>query len=149
MLISPLAILNASGISSKLVALSIFPNLVSLSLSGNKFPFSSFASVIVLNLYNLNIFSSFPGLSCVKITGEPNFTLTNIAIIRYNHEKTIIAIKLHIKSNGLFIYFSYGPYGLCFIFSITNSSILLEATLYYFNNSILLFYCHFIITRQA
>ena len=36
-----------------------------------------------------------------------------------------------------------------FIFSITNSSILLEATLYYFNNSILLFYCHFIITRQA
>ena len=130
-LISPLIILNASGNSSKLVDLSNFPNFVSRLLSGNKLPSLSLLSVIVLNLYSLNNLSFFPGLYWVNRIGDPNFTLTKIATIKYNHEKHTTAPKAQIKSNGLFTYFSYTPYGLCFFTCITasftqNSSLLLQ-----------------------
>ena len=95
-----------SGSSSKLVDLNIFPNLVSLSSSGRKLPFPSFLSVIVRNLYNVNIFPLNPGLSCLKITGVPNFILTKIAVIKITGDKTINAIKAQIQSCGRFIYFS-------------------------------------------
>ena len=103
MLMSPFSMFTSSGNSSKLVLLSTLPNFVSLSESGSKFPFSSFLSVIVLNLYSVNIFSSFPGRCCLNIIGLPSFILTSIATTSNTGDKTISAIKLNIKSNILFI----------------------------------------------
>src|SRR5699024_606461 len=83
-LISPFKIFQSSGNSSKLDALKVLPNLVSLSESDNNSPLLSTASLIDRNLYNVNIFSSLPGLSCLNITGDPNFFL----ITKFNTRKT-------------------------------------------------------------
>ena len=104
---SPFNILISSGNSSNDVDLNFLPNEVSLTSSGNRFPSLSFSSVIVLNLYNLNIFSFLPGLSCVNKTGDPNFILTRIAVIIIIGDKTIIANNAHKKSCGLFINLLY------------------------------------------
>ena len=91
-----------------------FPNFVSLYSSGNRFPSISLLSVIVLNLYSVNIFSFFPGLFCLNIIVLPRFILTNIPIIIINGINTINAIRLNIKSNIRFMYFAYimfSPFG--------------------------------------
>ena len=106
-LISPFKILKSSGSSSRLVDLNSFPNLVSLISSGNKLPCSSLASVIVLNLYNVKIFSFNPGLFCLKMTGAPSFILTNNATISKTGLRIIIANNDKIKSSNLLIYFRY------------------------------------------
>lgn len=100
-LISPSKILKSSGNSSSEVFLNKAPNFVSLTLSGNNSPLVSRASVIVLNLYKVKIFSFFPGLSCLKITGLPSFIFTNPAVTNSTGLNTIIPPKAHTKSNGL------------------------------------------------
>src|SRR5690606_14910854 len=83
------------------VLLKNLPNLISLSLSGNRFPFSSVLFVIVRNLYILKIFSFLPGRACLNITGEPSLNFTKMAIRIINGNNNIIAIKDTIKSNTL------------------------------------------------
>ena len=85
--IVPFNMLNTSGNSSRLVFLSHFPNFVNLISSGRSSPFLSLSSVIVLNLYILNIVSfpsnpTKPGLSCLNKTGVPNLILTRSATLR-------------------------------------------------------------------
>ena len=89
---------NASGNSSKDVDLNHLPNDVNLTSSDNRFPFSSFSSVIVLNLYNSNTSPFLPGLFCLKITGLPSFSFTNNATVKYIGEKTVKAPIEHTTS---------------------------------------------------
>ena len=103
---SPLAIQNSSGNSSKLVLLSFLPKFVRRSSSGNKLPASSRLSVIVRNLYILNILPFNPGRCCLKITGEPSLILTSTAIKTKTGDKTMIAMTERIRSCRRFMYFS-------------------------------------------
>ena len=107
MLISPFSIFHSSGSSSRLVERRNLPNLVNLSLSDNNSPNLSFLSIIVLNLYIVNIFSFNPGLCCLNIIGLPSLTLTNIATISITGPNIISAIKDNMKSKILLIYFLY------------------------------------------
>ena len=107
MLISPFKILNSSGNSSKLVERKNFPNFVSLTSSGSSSPFSSRSSVIVRNLYILNIFSSFPGRGCLNSTGLPSFTRTSTATTAMIGDRTVIASKDNKKSIHRLTYFLY------------------------------------------
>ena len=106
-LISPLIMFISCGSSSRLVLLKNAPNFVSLLSSGSNSPFSSLASVIVLNLYKQKIFSFFPGLFCLNITGEPRKILTNTATIIERGKVKINNNVANIKSKILFIYFEY------------------------------------------
>ena len=105
--ISPFKILINSGISSRLVFLKNFPNLVNLSSSGNRLPSLSFLLDIVLNLYIVKIFSFLPGRFCLKIAGLPKNINTNIPVIRNIGKVIIIAINDNIISNSLLMYFWY------------------------------------------
>ena len=92
--ISPFKIFNSSGSSSIDVERKNWPNLVSLISSGNRFPFSSFASVMVRNFKIPKIFSFFPGRSCLKNTGAPSFMrikklLKSAMAIRWPKPETI------------------------------------------------------------
>src|SRR5690606_19272141 len=78
-LMSPLRTLNNSGSSSKLVLRKKRPSLVKRCSSGSRRPCASRASVIVRNLYIVNGFPCSPGLTCLKITGEPSDILTKTA----------------------------------------------------------------------
>lgn len=122
MLISPRRMLKTSGSSSSEDARREQPNFVNRWSSGRRFPFSSLASVIVLNLYRLKIRSSFPGRGCLKITGLPSLIRTRIVIMMYNHQNTITAAKPQRMSSSLLKYLSYKPYGLC-LFSIDSISV--------------------------
>jgi len=51
------------------------PTIVNLSLSGNRLPFSSRRSFIVLNFITLKIFTSFPVRSCRKKAPAPNYKI--------------------------------------------------------------------------
>src|SRR5690606_27953470 len=100
-LISPLIILINWGISSKEDFLRNVPNFVTLSSSGNNFPFSSVLSVIVLNFMIWKIFSFFPGLGC-KNNGLPLFTNNRInQITRKKGIRTIKPIRERVKSINL------------------------------------------------
>ena len=107
MLISPFKMLKSSGSSSKLVERKNFPNFVSLTSSGSNSPFSSRPSVIVRNLYILNIFSSFPGRGWRNSTGLPSFTRTSAATTAMIGDRTIIASKDNKKSIHRLTYFLY------------------------------------------
>jgi len=114
--ISPLSMLNSSGSSSSDVERNFLPKEVKrwASYSGPDCP--SFGGSIVRNLYNLKIFPSFPGRSCVKSTGRPSLMRTKMAVIKRTGERTIVANNAHRKSCGRLMNLSYRPYGLCFIF---------------------------------
>jgi len=107
MLISPFTIFASSGNSSSEVALKKRPYLFNLTSSGNNLPSLFFRLSIVRNFINLNIFSSFPGRSCIK-KGFPLInTIPSTININNTGESTIKAIKLNEKSIILFRYFSY------------------------------------------
>src|SRR5699024_12182727 len=101
------------------IYLSNLPNFVNRAESGSRLPCSSFSLLILLNLYILNIFSSNPGLFCLKRIGLPSFFLTRIAVTRITGLNTIIANKDNIKSIFLLNFLSYNPllllYSLFFI----------------------------------
>ena len=98
---------KSSGSSSRLVFLKTDPNFVSLTSSGKRLPSASLSSVIVLNLYILNIFSSLPGLGCLNNTGLPSLIRTRMNKIRYSQLKTIRNSTDNTISNSLFKYRLY------------------------------------------
>ena len=110
--ISPRRMLNISGSSSRLVPRRNLPKAVSRSSSGRRLPAASFLSVIVRNLYMLKIFSlpvfgsMRPGRGCRKITGEPIFTRTSTARIRYSQLSSTTVSSARRRSSRRFITFS-------------------------------------------
>ena len=59
------------------------------------------------NKKKLYAVSAVAGAAAVNKTGDPNFTLTNIATITYSQLNTMIASEAHMMSITRFIYFSY------------------------------------------
>ena len=104
---SPFKMLKNSGSSSRLVARRSFPNLVSLSLSGRRFPSASRLSVIVRNLYIVKIFSCSPGRSCLKKIGLPSLLRTRIHSTRRSGLSTTRIVSDSRISSSRFIYFAY------------------------------------------
>ena len=96
-----------SGNSSRLLSRIHLPSRVSRASSGSSRPFASRSSVMVRNLYMLNIFSSFPGRFCVKITGFPARMRTASARIPYSQQSSTSAHIEHRISSIRFMYFSY------------------------------------------
>ena len=111
-LISPLRIFKSSGNSSKRVDRSIDPNLVSLCSSGKRIPCSSLSSVIERNLYLMKIFSPFPTLFWVKITGVPNSSRIKKDSTNKNGEKINMRNKATNISNKRFRHTLYTLYHL-------------------------------------
>jgi glycosyltransferase involved in cell wall biosynthesis len=105
-LISPFNILYNSGSSSILVLRKNLPNLVSLSVSGNKFPSASFLSIMLRNLNIVNTLPCKPGRFCRKKIGEPNLILTNKHTINNIGDSiTIKKSEKKISKNLLITYF--------------------------------------------
>lgn len=122
-LISPLITFHNSGSSSKLKCLKKFPSGVKRFSSGSIFPRSSFASVMVLNLYMVNSFPFNPGLACLNIIGGPIVSNIKNAITSIKGDNKSKPISAAEKSNILFnIYF-------------TNSLSPLESKLHQYNQS--------------
>ena len=97
-LMSPPRTFNSSGNSSKLVLRSSFPIEVSRLLSGNRYPRSSRASIIVRNLINIKGCPFKPGRSWRKKTGVPKYIRTTRASMAMNGERKNNAVKLNNKS---------------------------------------------------
>ena len=98
-----------------------FPVFVSRWASGNKFPFSSLSSVIVLNFITLKSLPFFPGLVCVKTTSAPLLaTASKTATAAITGDKTTMATIARQQSIILLKQFLY----------ITPSFLNTETTIY-------------------